>query len=518
MRKVIIATAAVLAAVVFFVAGVLPPQPARLSLDGVDGDLRRRTVTGAYHIHTTRSDGADTKPLVAAAAARAGLTFAIFADHGDGTRAPEPPTYVEGVLCLDAAEISTNGGHYVALGLSAAAPYPLAGDAAAVVEDVRRLGGFGIVAHPHHPRHELAWDDWNATVDGIEWLNADSEWRTEGRLELTRAVLSYLLRPAPAIAMVFDRPVRTLERWDVLSASRPVIALAAVDAHGSGRSSPSEYVEPSVAVGPSYEASFRSLSNRVVLERPFSGDAAADARLLLDAIRRGSVYSVIDAISPDVVVDPEGPRVLSPLPDGADVVTIDGDGARRLEIRVADGPGDPPVPWVVTNWVYARLPTVTQKVGDVMQAVRALPTGGWRVEKDPASAGELRADNGRLTLGYSLGDGAPNDQFVAMASDLDTGDPFDVLLFRGRASRPMRVSVQLRFTPDDARWVKSVYLDDQEREVVVPLREMAPAERPDAIIRPSSEARSVLFVVDLVNARPGTRGEFTIGDIRVADR
>ena len=108
MRKLIVVTAAVLAAVVVFLLGSLPPRPLHLSLDGVDGDLRRRTITGAYHIHTSRSDGADPKPLVAAAAARAGLTFAIFADHGDGTRAPEAPAYIDGVLCIDAVEISTD--------------------------------------------------------------------------------------------------------------------------------------------------------------------------------------------------------------------------------------------------------------------------------------------------------------------------------------------------------------------------------------------------------------------------
>jgi hypothetical protein len=518
MRKVILVTAAVLAAVIFFVAELLPPPPTRLPLDGVDEQLRRRTVTGAYHIHTTRSDGVDTKAHVAAAAARAGLNFAIFADHGDATRAPEPPAYIDGVLCLDGAEISTNGGHYVALGLSTAAPYPLGGEAAAVVEDVRRLGGFGIAAHPHHPRHQLAWDDWNAPIDGIEWLNADAEWRTEGRIELTSAVVSYLLRPAPAIAMVFDRPERTLERWDVLSASRRVIGLAAVDAHGAGRSSLSDQAEPRVAVGPSYEASFRSLSNRVVLERPFSGNAADDARLLLDAIRRGSVYSVIDAISPDVVVDPEGPRVVSPLPDGAEAVTIGSDGARRLEVRVPDAPGDPPVPWVVTNWVYARLPPASSNLRDVRQQIRPIVMHDWRIEKDPTSRGELREGAGQLTLGYTLGNGARNDQFVAVAADLHGLDSFDVLMFRARASKPMRVSVQLRFTPDDARWVKSIYLDTEEREVLVPLGEMAPAERPDAVIPPSGNARSLLFVVDLVNGVPGGSGEFTIGNIQVADR
>ena len=43
--------------------------------------------------------------------------------------------YLHGVLCIDGVEISTDDGHYVALGLGPT-PYPLGGAAAAVVEDV----------------------------------------------------------------------------------------------------------------------------------------------------------------------------------------------------------------------------------------------------------------------------------------------------------------------------------------------------------------------------------------------
>jgi hypothetical protein len=519
VRKLIVVTAAVLAAVVFFLFGSLPPRPVRLPLDSVAAEIQRRTVSGAYHIHTTRSDGADARPAIAAAAARAGLRFAIFTDHGDATRPPEPPAYIDGVLCIDAVEISTNGGHYVALGL-AAAPYPLAGEASAVVEDVARLGGFGFAAHPDHPTTELAWTDWIAPVDGLEWLNADSEWRTESRLALARTVLSYLLRPAPAIASVLDRPNRTLERWDELSGARRVVALAAVDAHGAGRAALSEDAEPRVVVGPSYEASFRTLSNRVVLERPFTGDASSDARELLDALKRGSVYSVVDAISPDVIVDldPERLQILSPLPPGADVQTIAHDGARRLEIVTPQSPGEPPVPWVLTNWIYAGgvPPYRPDPPTETAPSASPIGVGEWRIEKDASSNGEVTQSPGAITLRYALGSGARGNQFAAAAADLQEGGAFDTLVFRARASKPMRVSVQLRFPPDDQRWVKSIYLDADERELVVPVRNMVPAEPSSGGMSSARTARSLLFVVDLVNAAPGAAGEFTFSDVRVA--
>jgi hypothetical protein len=517
VRKLFFMAAAVVAAAVFFLLATLPPSPFSVSLDGVNQDLLHRTIRGAYHIHTTRSDGAKSKAVIATAAARAGLQFAIFTDHGDGTRAPDAPAYIDGVLCIDGVEISTNGGHYVALDIPAA-PYPLGGEAAAVVEDVRRLGGFGIAAHPDHPKQELAWIDWSAPIDGVEWLNADAEWRTEGRLALARTLFSYFFRPAPALASVFDRPTKTLERWDAASRDRRVIALAAVDAHGGAWTPSGENGESRVIAGPSYDASFKALSNRVVVGRPLTGDAAMDARAVLGAIEAGLVYSVVDAISPDVVLNVDSQRVspASSLPAGADSVTVRRENGQRLEIRAAHAPGDPPVPWVLTNWIApggqgARPSEPADTVGE---SIPPVPTGDWHVEKDAASTGEVTSGGSVMALSYELAGNPPRSQYVAAALPISQPQPFRAIAFRGKASRPMRVSVQLRFPEEEGRWVKSVYLDEQPRDVVVQATSLKPAERSGAEMPSPSTARSLLFVVDLVNARPRDRGELQISDLR----
>ena len=141
MKQLAIAAALVMAVVIATVTA-LPPSRQTLPIGPADG-----TIPGIIHVHTVRSDGRGTPDEVAQAAARAGLKFVVFTDHGDATRQPDPPTYRSGVLCLDGVEISTTGGHYAAVGLGAA-PYPLGGAPADVVDDVHRLGGFGIAAHP----------------------------------------------------------------------------------------------------------------------------------------------------------------------------------------------------------------------------------------------------------------------------------------------------------------------------------------------------------------------------------
>jgi hypothetical protein len=97
-----------------------------------------------------------------------------------------------------------------------------------VLEDVHRLGGFGIAAHPDSPKAELQWRDWSLRVDGIEWLNVDSEWRDESRMALSRALLTYWFRPGETLASLLDSPephVRALG-WSMVSST--IVAVAAL--------------------------------------------------------------------------------------------------------------------------------------------------------------------------------------------------------------------------------------------------------------------------------------------------
>ncbi|HEX5499558.1 MAG TPA: CehA/McbA family metallohydrolase, partial [Thermomicrobiales bacterium] len=370
---------ALVAAGVLFFALVVPRSSQRVDVSGWR-DLAAVTVAGAYHVHTTRSDGLGDKAAVAAAARRAGLQFVIVTDHGDGTRAPDAPAYVDGVLCLDGVEISTDNGHYVALDMPRA-PYPLGGSGDAVIRDVHRFGGFGVIAHPDSPKSALRWTGSYEGIDGIEWLNLDSEWRRDSRVRLVRAGLGYLIRPGPALATLFDRP-ETLARWDGLAARRQTVGLAAVDAHGGIQGSPAGGHEMGISGFPSYEASFKSITNRVVLDAPLTGDAPADARAVYSAIRHGRVFSTIDAVASPALLDfhleSAAGRVVmggtlatvgaativarAPMPaasemgllrDGREVArsstgllrfdATQTKGAYRIEIHVPHAPGNPPI-------------------------------------------------------------------------------------------------------------------------------------------------------------------------------
>ena len=218
-------------------------------------------VRGAFHIHTNRSDGTGTPDQVATAAAAAGLKFVILTDHDDGSHEVDKPQYRNGVLCIDAVEISTGGGHVVGLDLPRSS-YPLGGEARDVLEDIRRLGGFAIAAHPGSPKPELRWTDWNVPIGGLEWLNGDSEWRDESPWLLVRALFTYPVRRTESVATLLDRPDAVLRQWDTLTQTRRVVGLAAADAHARiGLRTMGEPYDTGASLHlPEYEDSFRAFS------------------------------------------------------------------------------------------------------------------------------------------------------------------------------------------------------------------------------------------------------------------
>lgn len=543
-------TAALVAAVFLFLlicmAVTLPPQP-RTTAGDFDDDLRRRTVAGAFHVHTTRSDGTADADAIAAAAARAGLQFVVLTDHGDGTRTPDPAGYRHDVLVLDGVEVSTRGGHYVAVG-TPAAPYPLGGDADAVVEDVRRLGGFGVAAHPDSGKAELRWSGEAAVIDGIEWLNLDSEWRDEPGLALARVVLDYPMRPGPALARILDRPARALEQWRAATSHRPVVALGAHDAHGGVTEGGARGARALIAL-PSYEASFRTFAVRAVLDAPLSGNATADGESLLRALKQGSVFTAIDAVAApalleyrvDVGGQPIGmggsapyaadarAHVRASLPPDAQLLLIrDGDavlesaapidaplaspGVYHVEVRV---PGLR-VPWLLSNPIYLRAPDTEVPLDSPRYVPSAALDAEARIEKDAASNATVTAFTRGFEVAYRLGQGARASQYVAAAVSLATPFHAAAVIFDGRASRPMRVSVQLRFNAHGgARWGRSVYLSPETRQVAVPLASLIPLDTSAPLPDPAS-ASSLLFVVDLTNAVPGQSGSFVISNPAVA--
>jgi hypothetical protein len=556
VKRVLLLTAAVVAAVAMLIAFTLPPV--RLTLPPSDDG----TVSGVMHIHTNRSDGHGSPEDVAAAAARAGVKFVVLTDHGDATRPPDPPVYREGVLCLDGVEISTKGGHYVAIGLPAA-PYPLGGEPRDVVEDVARLGGFGIVSHPDSPKQELQWAGWTAPFDGIEIVNPDTSWRilaTQGgfrsKLRLFAALGHYPFRPPEAIAGLVGDSSPLLARWEKLTRHRRVVAVAGTDAHGQiGDRLWSVPIPP-------YESSFNMLSVRVKLADPLSGDAAADAAAILQGLRAGHVYSSVDGFAAPpsfefsaanragraaqgdelpaagpvtLTVRSNAPKTFTTTvwrgdrileanrPESSFTVTApEGPAVYRIEIHASDRPGRPL--WIASNPIYVRAPRSTPanpepgrgRVAVTQPLFDGRDLSAWRVEEGPTSEGTIDGGTDGVHLRYQLGTDEPVDRVALLASFPQFAATYDRVTFSARADRPMRISVQLRTgrpgVPEE-RWQRSVYVDTTARAHTVYFDDLTPAGVTTNRTPPLADMPYLSFVVDATHSKPGAAGELWVSDV-----
>jgi hypothetical protein len=495
--------AALAAAALLAILMPLPPAHLLLASEARDG-----SVAGILHVHTNRSDGLSAPDEIAASAARAGLRFVVFTDHGDATRAPDPPVYRAGVLCIDGVEISTTAGHYVALDMPAS-PYPLGGEPRDVVEDVKRLGGFGIAAHPDSPRRELRWIDWNAPIDGVEIINLDTSWRVLAqrtgllpKWRLLAALGTYPFRSGETIASLLGDSQEILDRWESLMQRRRVVAVAGADAHAKLALMDVEPGDNRFSLAfPSYEAVFRTLSVHVLPDRPLSGDSRADASAIVGALRHGHLYVAIDGVASPPSFDftaenrrglaregdelaADGPvtlRVRSNAPadftatvwKGGHVLAAGhhepefmvtapaGPGIYRVEIRASSWPRQPA--WIMSNPIYLHGAEPGAPRGADSDAVRGAEPDGrtpaqvpdvasvfpattpvWSVEHDAGSRVDLHVTSGEMRFQYALAADPLARPLAALVTAPLELLPHDRLSFTLAADRPMRVSVQVR--------------------------------------------------------------------------
>lgn len=545
-------TAAGVVAVLFLFYWSVPSHP--IDLGSVTP--RDNVYRGAFHVHSIESDGGGTVEEIATAARASNLDFVILTDHGDGTESI-PPRYIDDVLILAGVEISTDGGHYIAVGMPQA-PYPLAGDPEGVVEDVRRFGGFGIIAHPYSAREELRWQDFTLPVDAIEWINGDSQWRNAGFLSLLSASLHYWFRPVGSLKSILHRPTDSMNMWDAMASNEAIVAFAGLDAHarlatGSGEEG---YTGGFVFRFPWYADLFELFGIRVNLDGSPTGNADTDARNLLSNIKSGNFYSSVDGLAtqsdftflgtlPDGNVIEMGETISSnqdlqlvaniSRPSGAALRLLrngttvaestnlevtytanssDTPAVYRVEVYISGASAEGDVPWVVSNPIYFGSREIDSTSSMATAGIFELDPDAWRTEQHTDADVSLARNDDILTFGYALGNSPAT--YAAIAYDIESERiSSDVFVeFMVRASKPMRISAQLRHgATGDNRWRDSFYADQIDRRVRISVRDFAPVNGQDSIEESVSAIDGFLFVIDTVNYQRNSSGEFQISGL-----
>jgi hypothetical protein len=255
-------------------------------------------LTGSLHLHTRYSDGELYHADLTAAAARAGLDFLIATDHNVYVEGVDRWTEFPGgrrVLMLAGEEIHHQDripqkNHLLVCGartdLSRLAPDPQA-----LIDAVNRAGGASFLAHPYDAASPLAREDALGWVDldvqgfsGLEIWNYMSEFKTVFHNRLEMVFYAFF----PSLGILGPNP-DTLALWDRwLAQGRRMSAVGGPDAHGHAYS-----MGPLRKVIFPYEYLFRAVTMHILVEK-VTGDAQADGRVIVEALKKGSGWVAYD--------------------------------------------------------------------------------------------------------------------------------------------------------------------------------------------------------------------------------
>jgi hypothetical protein len=238
-------------------------------------------VSGAFHVHTTASDGRADVDTVARAAAAAGLDFVMLADHNIE---PPAPDRRHGVVLVPGVELSTSVGHLLAVGATRLPSWRRRLETP--VDSARFAGGVAILGHPVNRKHPWTGDDWNE-ADGMEVLSGDSLFRDALARPFSRMLPALVAMPVSreiGLLSLIHRPDAAFEAWD---AHPGLIGVCAHDAHGYE----------------GYEAPFSVMQLRLRVPAPLPEDPAEAVAVLVAALGSGEVWCSLGGL-----LDPAGFR------------------------------------------------------------------------------------------------------------------------------------------------------------------------------------------------------------------
>jgi hypothetical protein len=250
--------------------------------------------SAVMHVHSNYSDGTGTVEEIIAAAKKTRVHIVFLTDHDTLQPALDGHAgWHDGVLVVVGTEISPNLNHYLAFGLDPpAAVKKLASlSPQEIIDTVSWLGGFGFIAHPDHTGTTLfdvpsyRWEDWS-----VKGFTGISVWDMMTDFE------ELLATPEAALAAFKNFPHSltgpkqvSMARWDSLLTKGNIAAIGEVDNHAEKRVAFGQ----EVTVFP-YELVFRTIRLHFPIEKSLTGEAEADTKTILSALKKAAFYIAFD--------------------------------------------------------------------------------------------------------------------------------------------------------------------------------------------------------------------------------
>lgn len=480
---------------------------------------------GAFHVHSTMSDGLASLEEIAVQARAARVDVVLLSDHGPPHReAALLDETIGGVRFIGGSEVGMPEGHLIVSGVDALPDYHLPPFPPDAVADVASWGGFSVLTYPEDPTHRWRYWGEDFTPDAIEIINVTSYFRASSPWDkLAWAVFSVFNRYYYVSG--FASPAYALARWDELLTRGQVWGFYAANAHGGF-----PLTEEHMIGVPSYETALSYVGFGI--DRKFEGEIER-------AIREGQFFSIVrgagepdrfdfvvekdrslrvavaaPGLSPQIVLKRDG-VVVSETDENELLFEATTPGVYRAEVYLEDHALlSDDVPWLLSNPIFIDVEPVEPERDELecaASAIDAIDLSAFNIEHDDESAASIAIGSmGELTLSYDLSESTDEkvDRWVALA----LRRPIDLsghrgLYVSGSAPKAMRYWFELR--AGDKGHYATFRVDEETSGTVIPWSRFYPTLGAREPI-PLAEVDAIFIAVNTSSSRTGFSAALTL--------
>ncbi len=500
-----------------------------LGISGYEPVTSDNYLWGAFHVHSTMSDGLAPLEEIAVQAREARVDVVLLSDHGPPHREAavldETDEMIGGVRFIGGSEVGMPEGHLIVSDVDALPDYHLPPFPPDAVADVGTWGGFSVLTYPEDPTHRWRYWEEDFTPDGIEIINVTSYFRASSHWDkLEWAVFSIFNRYYYVSS--FESPTYALERWDELLTRGRVWAFYAANAHGGF-----PLTEELMVAVPSYQTAFSYVG--LGIDRKFQADPGR-------AIRDGQFFAIVrgageperfdfvlgddgtlrvsvdtSELSLHIVLKRDG-VVASETEEAELVHQASSPGVYRAEVYLQDHPLlSDDVPWILSNPIFVNVEPPAPHITELECAeIDGIDLSAFHIEKDDESSAALELEpSGELTLTYDLSKATDQnvDRWVALA----LRQPIDLSGYRGvyiagTGPRPMRYWIEVR--AGDRGHYATFEVDQESGSSVIPWRQFyATVGERDTI--PLAALDAMFIAVNTSSSRTGFSSELTLSEV-----
>lgn len=467
-------------------------------------------IKGVFHVHSDFSDGKGDIEEITRAAEENKLDFVILTDHGEpNLKCAESTSFQNNTLLIGGSEFSLDCGHLATAGFKVE-KYQFPREPQEAINDMNRYNGFSFISHPFD--NKIPWTDWDIkNFTGIEVLSSYSSARRIGVLKLLAFPFRYILNHEYSLLSSLDYPEKNMTVWDSFNKNWKYMGIYALDAHAKIP------LTKKISLNfPSYRSMFAILKIYVKTDKSFSTDPISSADIIINNIKKGRYFNVIEGISPangfnivyrssdgedhetgETIKNLKGtihidlpfefPVRVKILKNGKQFfikrfeqsskaeISVKGPGVYRCEI-FADKGKFRNLPWIATNPFFIGIEDIKAETKIDISGSQPVFTliHPFKLEKNDDSSGTIiykKSENLEdiVTLDYSLiGSPGEKDYWISLAAREKLNlSGFKGISFESRSSETMRYWLEIRTGDENNElWYRHSFLSTPEWGIV----------------------------------------------------